>query len=156
MQTAKWDDKLRARRFEAYLARLAMAVGHADRVDPLRAYCTGLLGTPAGERKSVEPMAALVDPKNTSARHQSLLHFVGKAPWSDAAVMGAAFEHAIGPVVSHGAITAWLVDDTAHRKQGRKSVGVARQYCGQSGKVENCQVAVTLSLANEIASLPIG
>ncbi|MBM3271364.1 MAG: IS701 family transposase, partial [Candidatus Sericytochromatia bacterium] len=101
-------------------------------------------------------MAALVDAKSTSARHQSLLHFVGKAPWSDDAVMEAAFEHAIRPMVGHGPISAWLVDDTGHRKQGTKSVGVSRQYCGQSGKVENCQVAVTLSLANETASLPVG
>lgn len=156
MQTVKWEQKTQQRRFEGYLASLASAVGHADRVEPLRAYCTGLLGTPAGDRKSVEPMAAIVDPKNTSARHQSLLHFVGKAPWSDEAVMEAAFEYAIRPVVNHGPISAWIVDDTGHRKQGTKSVGVARQYCGQSGKVENCQVAVTLSLANEMASLPIG
>jgi SRSO17 transposase len=54
-----------------------------------------------------------------------------------------------------GPITAWIVDDTGIPKKGRHSVGVARQYCGQLGKRDNCQVAVTLSLANEHASLPV-
>ena len=55
----------------------------------------------------------------------------------------------------HGAIRAWIIDDTGFPKQGRHSVGVARQYCGQLGKQDNCQVAVSLSLANDSASLPV-
>src|SRR5262249_2487146 len=54
-----------------------------------------------------------------------------------------------------GPIAAWIIDDTGFPKKGRHSVGVARQYCGQLGKQDNCQVAVTLSLANHDASLPI-
>ena len=72
-------------RFAAYVAALAEVVGHADRAAPLRDYCTGLL-MPAA-RKSVEPIAAVTAPARVAAQHQSLLHFVGKSAWSDAAVL---------------------------------------------------------------------
>ena len=68
-------------RFSAYVEGLATTLGHADRVVPLKAYCTGLLLP--GERKSVEPMAARVAPGRVQAAHQSLHHFVAKAKWSD-------------------------------------------------------------------------
>lgn len=55
----------------------------------------------------------------------------------------------------HGPVEAWIIDDTGFPKKGRHSVGVARQYCGQLGKQDNCQVAVSLSIANRAASLPI-
>jgi len=55
----------------------------------------------------------------------------------------------------HGAIEAWIIDDTGFPKKGKHSVGVARQYCGQFGKQDNCQVAVSPSIANHHASLPI-
>ena len=67
-------------RFSAYVERLVSVIGHADRVGPLRDYCLGLLMP--GERKSVEPMAAIVAPARIAAKHQSMLHFVGQAPWS--------------------------------------------------------------------------
>jgi SRSO17 transposase len=72
-------------RFEAYIDDLVSVIGHADRVVPLHDYCTGLLLP--GERKSVEPMAALTAPARTAPKHQSLLHFVADAPWSDEAVL---------------------------------------------------------------------
>ena len=74
-------------RFRAYAEKLSTALGHADRVEPFQAYCTGLL-LPV-ERKSVEPMAAQLAPGQVSAKHQSLHHFVAKASWSDDAVMRA-------------------------------------------------------------------
>src|SRR5664280_1931066 len=94
-------------RFASYVEGIVEVIGHADRAGPLSDYCTGLMMP--GERKSVEPMAALTAPARTAAQHQSLLHFVG----------------------------------------------VARQYCGQLGKQDNCQVAVSLSIANHHASLPV-
>ena len=140
-------------RFEAYVEDLIQVIGHADRAKPMHDYCTGLL-LPV-ERKSVEPMAAATDPARVSAKHQSLLHFVGKASWSDAAVLSKVRDLALPMIERSSPIRAWIVDDTGFPKKGQHSVGVARQYCGQLGKQDNCQVAVTLSLANDAASLPI-
>jgi SRSO17 transposase len=107
------------------------------------------------ERKSVEPMAALTAPTRTAAQHQSLLHFVGQGDWSDDAIMERIRAYTIPQIERHGAISAWIVDDTGFPKRGTHSVGVARQYCGQLGKHDNCQVAVSLSIANDYASLPV-
>src|SRR3954451_17686987 len=145
---AGWEE-----RFDDYVERLGDVLGHADRRAPLRAYATGLLLP--GERKSVEPMAARVDPARVGAAHQSLHHFVAKAAWDDAALLAAVRAHALPAMLGRGPVRAWIVDDTGLPKKGRLSVGVARQYCGQLGKRENCQVAVTLSVATEQASLPI-
>src|SRR5436190_679413 len=140
-------------RFAGYVEGLVSVIGHADRCGPLRSYCTGLM-LPA-ERKSVEPMAARTAPARTAAQHQSLLHFVGVGPWSDEAVLAKVRELALPALERHGPIEAWIIDDTGFPKKGRHSVGVARQYCGQLGKQDNCQVAVSLSLANAEASLPV-
>jgi len=140
-------------RFMAYVEAVAEVIGHADREQPLRDYCLGLL-MPC-ERKSVEPMAALVAPSRVSAEHQSLLHFVGQAPWSDEAVLRCVRDLVLPVVERQGPITAWIVDDTGFPKKGTHSVGVARQYCGRLGKQDNCQIAVTLSVANCAASLPV-
>ena len=141
-------------RFSLYLEGLARALGHRDRKAPFQAYCAGLLGTEG--RKSVEPLAAATAPARVSGQHQSLLHFVGQSEWSDAAVLAAVRAYVLPALNRHGAIEAWIVDDTAFPKKGRHSVGVARQYCGQLGGRANCQTAVTLSLANHHASLPVG
>ena len=141
------------RRFAAYVEHLAQAVGHADRVAPLKAYCTGLILP--GVRKSVEPMAARLEPARVQAAHQSLHHFVAKADWSDEALLALVRAEVLPEMERHGPIRAWVVDDTGFPKKGRHSVGVARQYCGQIGKQDNCQVAVTLSVASLHASLPI-
>ena len=140
-------------RFSAYVDELARVMGHADREGPLRDYCTGLLLP--GERKSVEPMAAITAPARTAAQHQSLLHFVGESPWVDDNVLTKVRKIVQPAIERGGAIEAWIVDDTGFPKKGKHSVGVARQYCGQVGKQDNCQVAVSLSIANHHASLPI-
>ncbi len=139
--------------FDAYVESLTEVIGHADRAEPLKDYCLGLLMPLA--RKSVEPLAAVTAPARVSAKHQSLLHFVGQAPWSDAALMGRVRDWVLPRIERRGAIRAWIVDDTGFPKKGKHSVGVARQYCGQLGKQDNCQVAVSLSVANDAASLPI-
>jgi SRSO17 transposase len=107
------------------------------------------------ERKSVEPMAAVTAPERTAAQHQSLLHFVGEGRWSDEKVLAKVREMVLPAIERHGPIEAWIIDDTGFPKKGTHSVGVARQYCGQLGKQDNCQVAVSLSLANRHASLPV-
>ena len=140
-------------RFAAFIGSLNEVIGHRDRIGPFRDYCAGLL---AGcERKSVEPLAAITAPSRVAAQHQSLLHFVGNAPWSDAAVLLKVRDLTLPVLEKHGPVEAWIVDDTGFPKKGKHSVGVARQYCGQLGKQDNCQIAVSLSVANHHASLPI-
>src|SRR5580704_14318133 len=140
-------------RFAAYVEGLVSVIGHADRARPLRDYCMGLM-MPC-ERKSVEPMAAVTAPARVAAQHQSLLHFIGEGRWSDERVLTKIREMVLPQIQRQGPIEAWIIDDTSFPKQGRHSVGVARQYCGQLGKEDNCQVAVSLSLANGDASLPV-
>lgn len=142
-----------ASRFAAYVEALISALGHADRAAPFQSYCTGLLLP--GDRKSVEPMAARVQPGRVPAAHQSLHHFVAKSDWSDDAVLAAIRARVLPVIEQHGPIRALIIDDTGMPKKGRHSVGVARQYCGQLGKQDNCQVAVSLSAASDHASLPI-
>ncbi|HKO23128.1 MAG TPA: IS701 family transposase [Chloroflexota bacterium] len=140
-------------RFATYVEAITSALGHADRAAPFRSYCAGLLLP--GERKSVEPMAARIHPARVQAAHQSLHHFVAKADWSDEAVLTAVRTQVLPVIERRGRIRALILDDTGFPKKGKHSVGVARQYCGQLGKQDNCQVAVSLSVANEHASLPI-
>src|SRR5438477_11114935 len=90
----------RTQRFDAYVERLATALGHRDRHEPLRAYVTGLCLP--GDRKSIEPMAARVDPRHVRARHQSMHHFVAAAPWDAAAVLRVARAWVLGPMARHG------------------------------------------------------
>jgi SRSO17 transposase len=140
-------------RFAAYVEGLVSVIGHKDRAGPLRDYCTGLM-MPC-ERKSVEPMAAVTAPARVAAQHQSLLHFIGEGRWSDEKVLAQVRAMVLPRMQRQGPIEAWIIDDTSFPKQGRHSVGVARQYCGQLGKEDNCQVAVSLSIATCDASLPV-
>ncbi|MGE5320910.1 MAG: IS701 family transposase, partial [Hyphomicrobiaceae bacterium] len=141
-----------SRRFEEYMEHLAAGLGHMDRNVGLKDYCRGLM-LPI-QRKSVEPLAAHADPLHVSAKHQSLHHFVAQSEWSDAAVM-ARIRDWVLPQLGLEAGGYWIIDDTGFPKKGKHSVGVARQYCGQLGKQDNCQVAVSLSLASVQGSLPI-
>ena len=133
---------------------LAIAAGHEDRHAPLKNYCRGLLLP--GERKSIEPMAARLEPGSVQATRQSLHHLVAKAPWSDETLLEHVRKQVLPAMRKHGPVVAWIVDDTGFPKKGTHSVGVARQYCGQVGKQDNCRVAVSLSVATWNASLPVG
>lgn len=148
----RWNGGAEAR-FAAYVEKLVGIIGHADRAEPLRDYCTGLL-LPV-ERKSVEPIAAATRPDRVSAKHQSLLHFVGEGGWSDEALLACVREQVLPMIERDGPVEAWIVDDTSFPKKGKHSVGVARQYCGERGKTDNCQAMVSLSVATEAASLPV-
>jgi SRSO17 transposase len=140
------------KRFAAYIEGLATAAGHEDRHAPLKDYCRGLLLP--GERKSIEPMAARLNPHHVQATRQSLHHLVAKAPWSDQALLDHVRQQVLPAMQKQGPV-AWIVDDTGFPKKGRHSVGVTRQYCGQVGKQENCRIAVSLSVATWDSSLPI-
>jgi len=138
--------------FDRYMTQLCRGLEHPGRHQSLLEYCSGLM-LPI-QRKSVEPLAAHADPLNVAAKHQALHHFVANARWSDRVLLEGIREHVESHLgVEHGAY--WIIDDTAHAKCGRHSVGVARQYCGRLGKQDNCQVAVSLSLASAHGSVPV-
>jgi len=118
------------KRFAAYIEGLAKAAEHQDRQEPLKNYCKGLLLP--GERKSIEPMAARLDPAGVESLRQSLHHVVAKAPWSDEALLEQVRTEVLPVMKKHGPVVAWIVDDTGFPKKGKHSVGVARQYCGRS------------------------
>ena len=138
--------------YERYMKYVCEALGHQDRHVGFSDYSRGLM-LPI-ERKSVEPLAAHIDPLHVSAKHQSLHHVVADSEWSDVAVLGRVREWVISQLGRNSQFY-WIVDDTGFPKKGEHSVGVARQYCGQLGKQDNCQVAVSLSLATERGSVPI-
>jgi len=139
--------------FDQYMEALAKAINYGQHQEPLRGYCAGLIGP--GERKSMEPIAARLAPENASAMHQRVHHFVADGAWSDEAVLAAVRGQVLAAMLRHGPIRFWIVDDTGIRKKGKESVGVARQYCGEVGKIDNCQVLVSLSVANDVACLPV-
>jgi len=139
-------------RFDRYMEHVAKGLKHVDRHAGLKGYCTGLM-LPLS-RKSVEPMAARVDPMHASARHQSLHHFVSKAEWSDEEMLRRVCQWVV-PKMDFTEGGWWVIDDTGFAKKGRHSVGVARQYCGMLGKQDNCQVAVSVSLVCNQGSLPV-
>lgn len=143
------------RRIESYFAQIGEVLGNARRRASFAVYAMGLLGS--AERKSVEPMAALVcrNPKKMDAAHQRLLHFVSSSAWSDREVRREAARYAVGAMIKREPVEAWILDDTGFLKQGSHSVGVQRQYTGSAGKVTNCQIGVSLSLATHTEHVPI-
>lgn len=141
-------------RFERYSESIVRTLMHADREQPARWYLRGLM-LPGG-RKSVEPMAARVQPQNVRSAHQSMHHLVAEAPWSDEAMLSAVARQVLSKLLEADEPVSWIVDDTGFPKKGTHSVGVARQYCGQTGKQDNCRVAVSLSIASDRGSLPVG
>jgi SRSO17 transposase len=109
-------------------------------------YLRGLLLD--GHRKSIEPMADRLRAIDGSSRdyEQALQQFLNQSPWDDRPVRDRLARRVIAAAGVGGCV---IVDDTGFPKQGRHSVGVARQYTGTLGKVANCQVAVTLQYATE-------
>ncbi len=139
-------------KFERYMEHLCGGLGHSDRHAGLRGYCTGLMAPL--KRKSVEPMAAHLAPTTTRSKHQSLHHFVADAAWSDEEMLRRVAQWVV-PAMDFSDGGWWIIDDTGFAKQGTHSVGVARQYCGMLGKQDNCQVAVSVTLASQGGSLPV-
>ena len=116
-------------------------------------YAQGLLLP--GERKSMEPLAARLDPEHAMARYKTFQRFISVSSWDDHAVRHAGFRFAERALLRGKPPLAWLVDDTGFPKQGKHSVFVQRQYSGTLGKVGNCQIGVSLSVCTEDQSLPL-
>lgn len=142
-------------RLEQYVAGVGTLIGDKRRREGFAIYAAGLLGD--GDRKSVEPLAARAcgSPHEIDAMHRKLLRFVGESAWSDRSIREYAARYALEQMQQHGPVLHWILDDTGFLKQGRYSPCVQRQYTGSAGKVTNCQVAVSLTLATEHAHLPV-
>ena len=143
------------RRLRGYFDRIGQVLGRRERKEAFAVYAMGLLGD--GERKSMEPIAfrGCADPEKADAAHQRLIHFAKDSPWSDRDVRREAAQYGIEALTKQEAINAWIIDDTGFLKQGDHSVGVQRQYTGSAGKVANCQIGVSLSVATPTEHLPI-
>ena len=142
-------------RLDAYLAEIGAILKNKKRRASFAIYAMGLLGE--GDRKSAEPIAARAcgDPDETDALHQRLLHFLVDSGWSDHEVRRVATRHAVAAVTAREPIDSWIIDDTGFLKQGKHSVGVQRQYTGSAGKITNCQIGVSLSLASRTEQIPV-
>jgi SRSO17 transposase len=142
-------------RLKQYFDRIGLVLGNPERRASFATYAIGLLGD--GERKSMEPIAAraCASPEEMDAQHQRLGHFIRDSKWSDARVRAEAARYALEQMTAREAISTWILDDTGFLKQGKHSVGVQRQYTGSAGKVTNCQIGVSLSIATRSDHLPI-
>jgi SRSO17 transposase len=129
-----WEQEL-----ERWLAPFVAGLRREERRRWAAVYLKGLILP--GERKSIEPMAAHVAPGDV----QQLHHFLSTSPWATAPLEDELLRQADRLVGGPEAVL--VIDDTALVKQGKHSVGVARQYCGQLGKRANCQALVSLTLA---------
>ena len=125
-----WLDRL-----STWLEPFEACFGHVAQRGAFRRYLLGLLSD--SRRKSMSAMLArLSDPGS----YQALQHFITDAPWTAAVV----WRHLRAVIPDRRGVL--ILDGTSFPKQGRHSVGVARQYCGTLGKTANCQVAVTAAL----------
>ena len=142
-------------RLEEYYKRIGGVLDNQKQRESFATYTMGLLGE--GERKSVEPMACrgCPDPTRADAEHQRLLHFITNMKWSDRDVRLSAAQYAIDAMTEHEPIEVSILDDTGFLKQGSHSVGVQRQYTGSAGKITNCQIGVSLSVATRTEHVPI-
>jgi SRSO17 transposase len=143
------------RRLVSYFDQVGACLGTPGRRESFAIYAMGVLGE--GERKSIEPIAARAcpDPDRVDAVHQRLLHFAANSPWDDHRVRVTAARYALDEMLKKESMEAWIIDDTGFLKQGKHSVGVQRQYSGSAGKITNCQVGVSLTVATRTEQLPI-
>ena len=125
---------------------VVLFMGRKERGQHAEEYVRGLLMD--GERKSIEPMANRLPDGDV----QALQQFVNQSPWSSREVRASLARKVEREFVPEA---YWLIDEVSFPKQGKRSVGVARQYCGALGKTANCQVAVTLDLGTEESSTPL-
>lgn len=138
--------------FDGFVAALIGVIGHADRAEPLRDYCLGLMMSVA--RKSVEPLAAVTTLARVSAQHQSLLHFVGQAPWSDSALMAKVRDWVLPRMVARGGRIT--VEHRRHRlSEEREAFGRRRAPILRPTRQAGQLPSGGQPLANAAASLPI-
>jgi|SRR5580658_388203 SRSO17 transposase len=157
---------MKAHEYRMDLGAAARVAGYFDRIgqhlplpqhrESFATYAFGILGE--GDRKSVEPIAARASGGDEEAAEQiqdRLLHFLRESPWRDREVRREAAQYVVKALSAREPVTAWIIDDTGFLKQGTHSPGVQRQYTGSAGKITNCQIGVSLSLATATEQVPI-
>jgi SRSO17 transposase len=142
-------------RMAEFLSKVGDVLGNKRRRESFAMYAMGLMGD--GERKSAEPIAARAcgDPSLADAYHQRLTYFLGESHWSDADVRRFCGRYVVDAMTKREQVQTWIIDDTGFLKQGSHSVGVQRQYSGTAGKVGNCQIGVSLSIATASEHAPV-
>jgi SRSO17 transposase len=142
-------------RLDGYFSKIGSHLPRIEQRESFATYAFGLLGE--GERKNVEAIAARAfgEPEATERAHDRLLHFVRDSPWSDHDVRREATRYVVDVMTTRDPCIVWIIDDTGFLKQGTHSVGVQRQYTGSAGKVTNCQIGVSLCVANRVEHVPI-
>ncbi len=144
-----------ARRLRKYLDMVGEELGNERRKGSFAAYALGLLSDE--DRKTAEAIAVrdCATAEDADAAHQRLHHFLVDAPWSDREIRRFAARYALSEVTAREPVQVAIIDDTGFLKKGTHSVGVQRQYTGTAGKITNCQVAVSLTLASETISIAV-
>lgn len=142
-------------RLTDYLDAIGDVLGTPQRRGNFACYALGLIGD--GTRKSMEPVAVrnCTDVEKADAAHQRLHHFITDSTWNDQEVRLAGARYGVAAIAKCAQIYAWIVDDTGFLKKGDHSVGVQRQYTGSAGKITNCQIGVSLTLATPQDHLPV-
>lgn len=148
-------DEQAVARVSEYFARIERHLPRREQRESFATYAFGILAE--GERKSVEPIAAraAAEPDATARLHDRLSHFVRESPWNDRTVRREAAAYVAAVLSTREPVTTWIIDDTGFLKQGKHSPGVQRQYTGSAGKICNCQIGVSLSIATRTEQVPI-
>lgn len=149
------EDREAQKRLDSYISDIGDLLGHDSRKAAFAMYAYGLFGPAA--RKTMEAIAAQAcpDEARAGAAHQRIQHFISNSDWSDSELRLAAARYAITEMARHSDISAWIIDDTGFLKQGKHSVGVQRQYTGSAGKITNCQIGTSLTLATANSHVPV-
>lgn len=142
-------------RLRQYLDQIGEVLGNDGRRTSFALYACGLLGE--ANRKSMERIATqhVPDPMLADAAHQRVQHFITDSRWDDRAVRLAAARYALAEMTCIASVWAWVIDDTGFLKKGQHSVGVQRQYTGSAGKIANCQIGVSLTIATPQDHVPV-
>lgn len=156
------DDAMECRLGEFLNGRIGKHLARREQKESFAVYAHGMLAD--GERKSVEPIAARATGSDDDDEKEGvlcermqarLLNFLRDSPWDDRRVRREAARYVIEALEKQEPITTWVIDDTGFPKQGKHSVGVQRQYTGTLGKVGNCQIGVSLTIATKHEHVPI-
>ena len=146
-------------RMESFVERVTGSLRDRRSRASFALYAFGLLTD--GERKSMEPIAARMcdcpdDAREMQRTHDRMINLISRSEWEDAPVRREAIGYALRAIKARGeSIEVSIIDDTGFLKQGKHSPGVYRQYTGSAGKMANCQVAVSLTVASRSTHIPV-